>query len=40
MHRSSGPYMALQERGAKEQLLSAAPEVKIIQQIGGFSSRA
>lgn len=35
IHRSSGPYKALGERAAKEQLLSKAPDVKIVQRVGG-----
>ena len=38
-HRTSEVYAMSQKRGAEIQLLAAAPDVKILQHVGGFASR-
>lgn len=38
-HRQSDVYAMVQKRGAETQLLAAAPDIKILQHVGGFASR-
>ena len=39
-HRKGELYKALNARAAEEQLLVAAPDVKVLQSVGGFGYRA
>ena len=39
LHRASGPYAALREKAAKEQLWSKSPNVMILKRVGEFASR-
>ncbi|CAF9919155.1 MAG: hypothetical protein ALECFALPRED_000984 [Alectoria fallacina] len=39
IHATSSPFKAMREKAAKEQLLVAPIEVKVLKRVGGFSLR-
>ena len=38
-HGQSEVFVAVQKAGAEAQILAAAPDIKILQHVGGFASR-
>lgn len=38
-HRKSDVYNMIQKKGAEAQILAAAPDIKLLQPVGGFASR-